>query len=77
MELNKIRNMSDDELLKFLKQLSNRGTKFCLKCNKPTAFVIKIENQDTFQTKKLCGLCEDCYQQLLDTLSVYDIDWEK
>ena len=76
MELDKIRKMSDEELTKFLKQLSSRNTKSCAKCNKPSDFIIKIENQDTFQTKKLCGLCEECYEDLLSILGVYDIEWK-
>ena len=76
MDLDKIRNMNDEELSKLLKQLSTRGTKNCAKCGKPVAFVVKIENQDTFQTRKLCGLCKECYEDMLEHLGLYDIDWD-
>ena len=76
MDLDKIRKMNDEELSKLLKQLSSRGNKFCKKCNKPAAFNIKIENAETFQTRKLCGLCEDCYKDMLDYLQLYDIEWD-
>lgn len=77
MDLDKIRQMNDEELSKLLKQLSRRGGKSCAKCGKPTSFNIKIENAETFQTKKLCGLCQDCYDDLLDYLQVYDVDWSE
>ena len=77
MKLDKIRNMSDEELSKLLKQLSTRGSKSCTKCGKPADFIIKIENQATFQTRKLCGLCEECYDDLLSDLGLYDIDWDE
>lgn len=76
MDLDKIRKMNDEELSKLLKQLSTRGSKFCKKCNKPAAFNIKIENAETFQTRKLCGLCKKCYQDLLEHLELYDIEWD-
>lgn len=76
MDLDRIRKMNDEELTKLLRQLSARGSKNCIKCNKPIRFIIKIENQDTFQTKKLCGLCEECYQELLNEFNLCDLEWD-
>lgn len=76
MNLDKIRKMNDEELSNFLKQLSTRSSKNCMKCGKPVAFVVKIENQDTFQTRKLCGLCKDCYEKMLKDMGLYDIEWD-
>lgn len=77
MDLDKIRKMNDEELTKLLKQLSKRSSRLCAKCNQPVSYTIKIENSETFQMRKLCSLCEDCYQDLLDYLKVYDIDWDE
>ena len=76
MDFDKIRKMNDEELSEFLKQLSVRNSKFCKKCNKPADFYVKIENAKTYQTRKLCGLCEDCYKDMLDYLQLYDIEWD-
>ena len=76
-DLDKIRNMTDEELARYLKRLSNnRGDRTCSKCGKTANFVVKIENTEAFQTKKLCGLCDKCYQELLNYLELYDIIWK-
>lgn len=75
MDFDKIRSMTDEELSVFLKQFSSRGSKICIKCNKPAVFMIRVENTKAFQTKKLCGLCEDCYQDLLNKFELFDVDW--
>lgn len=75
MDYNKIRSMTDEELSVLLKQLSARGSKTCIKCNKQSTFIVKVENTKTFQTKKLCGLCDDCYQDLLQSFDLFDVDW--
>ena len=76
MDFDSIRKMNDEELSKYLRTISNkRGDSVCLKCDKKAVFFIKIENSNTFQTKKLCGLCEDCYKKMLKDLGAYDIIW--
>ena len=76
MKLDRIRNMNDEELAAYLKRLSNkRSDNLCIKCNNKADFFVKIENCDTFQTKKLCGLCEDCYNNLLEHLGTFDVIW--
>ena len=77
MDLDRIRKMDDEELSKLLKQLSARGGRACIRCNKPVTHIIKIENQETIQTRKLCGLCQECYEELLTHLGLYDIDWDR
>ena len=76
MDLDKIRKMSDDDLKKWLKQLSKRTSTECVKCGKDINYVVKIENLKTYQTKKLCGLCESCYQDFLESLDVFDVPWD-
>ena len=76
MDLDKIRQMNDEELSKLLKQLSSRDTRDCIKCGKPSLFNIRIENTKTCQTKKLCGLCKNCYDEMLKFIGIYDIRWD-
>ena len=76
MNLEKIRNMNDEELKKYLKSLSNKNNA-CTKCGKKEPnFTINIKNKELFQQKKLCHLCNDCYVDLLDYLGVCDIIWD-
>lgn len=75
-DYNKIRNMSDEQLEMFLQSLKKRNVNVCMKCNKPTKMVIKIENKETMQMKALCGLCNKCYEKFLDDLGTYDLGWD-
>lgn len=75
MDLKKIREMDDIKLAKFLKEIQSRNTGVCCMCGKLAYKVVKIENKDKFQTKKLCGVCDTCYPKLLNFLGVSDIDW--
>lgn len=75
MDVNDIRNMSDNELKRFLNTVSQKNAQMCCKCGKNTTrndrigiYVFKYEN------RKLCNLCTDCYTNLLDYLEISDID---
>ena len=77
----KIRSMSDDELKQFLEDYKKPQSKLCSKCGKGGTKTIKITIKDEKfhnleQTRKLCMVCDDCYEQLLNFLEVTDIDWE-
>ena len=77
MDLDRIRKMDDAELQAYLKSLADRKSSNCVKCGKVNAdYTINIRNNNKFQQKKLCSLCEECYEQLLDTLKITDIIWE-
>ena len=75
MNLDRIRNMTDKELEKYLHSLSTRNN-ICLKCGKKRNYVINIQNKKKIQQKKLCSLCDSCYAELLDYLGVNDILWD-
>lgn len=82
MDLDKIRNMSDEELRCFMNNLSQRNNIFCSKCgnvvNPRIRKNINIGIYDKHigqKTKKLCSLCNECYVDLLDYLGVPDIEW--
>lgn len=75
MNIDKIRKMNDEELECYLKHLTNRSVNECSRCSKPSSKTVKIENKSTFQTKQLCGLCEDCYDELIDWLGTSDLNW--
>lgn len=75
MDLNKIRNMNDDELRKYLTNLSNRDLHKCSICDKSADKIIKIENKRTCQTKSICGLCNSDYSSLLEFLCTTDPNW--
>lgn len=80
MDLDKIRNMSDEELRKFLnKRIQKKEWQVCVKCGKDT--YSKNERVGLYvykgcyvQNYKLCNLCLYCYSDLLDYLGVNDID---
>jgi hypothetical protein len=81
MDLDTIRNLDDEQLKKFINDLSQRNNVFCAKCgnviNHKTKFNINIGIYNRYgqKVKKLCSLCDGCYSDLLDYLSVPDIDW--
>lgn len=77
MDLEKVRNMSDEELTNYLNYLQSKSSKNCAKCyKKETGYSIYIRKDGNItQTRKLCNICEDCYKKLLNDLSVRDIDW--
>ena len=75
MNYDKIRNMSDEELEKYLRSLKSNSTKKCCRCEKEAKKVIKITDSVFMQTRSLTVLCDECYQKLLDYLKVNDINW--
>lgn len=76
MNYDKIRSMSDKELEIFIQGLKGRNLKVCTKCGKEVNKILKIENKDSVQTKSLCGLCNECYNWLLETLEMFDLGWD-
>lgn len=77
MDLEKIRKMNDEELSLYLKSLSSRNTNSCLKCGKAhPVYTINLQNKKKAQQKKLCSLCENCYDELLSYLGCADIIWD-
>lgn len=84
MNLDEIRNMSDEQLRSFMNNLSQRNNIFCSKCgnvvNPRERKNINIgiyDRQIGQKVKKLCSLCNDCYVDLLDYLGINDIEWEE
>ena len=75
MNIDKIRSMNDEELRKYLQNLSNRDVSTCTKCSRPADKIIRVENRNVGQTKQLCGLCDKHYDELLYQLGVYDVAW--
>ena len=76
-DLDKIRNLSDEDLKKFLKNMEKRDTNSCPACGKRTTKIIKVNNTETFQTKMLCGLCDEHYEQFLDQFKILPIMWDE
>lgn len=82
MNLDEIRNMSDEQLRSFMNNLSQRNNIFCSKCgnvvNPRERKNINIGIYDKHmgqKVKKICSLCPNCYTDLLDYLAVCDVDW--
>lgn len=76
MDLEKIRKLNDEDLKKYLKSLTNKNI-MCAKCDKKNPnYTINIRNKGIYQQKKLCDLCNGCYESLLDYLGVCDILWD-
>ena len=77
MDLQKIRNMSDVELSKYLKSLTIKNNTECIKCGeKNSNYTINIQNKKPLQQKKLCSICEKCYFDLLVYLGTLVINWD-
>lgn len=77
MELDKIRSMNDEQLTKYLKSLSNKRLDTCIKCGSlSTNKAILIHNKKARQQKKLCNLCDKCYESILEYLEVADVIWD-
>lgn len=83
MDLDYIRNMTDNELRTFMTNLSQKNNIFCTKCgNILTSKERKTINVGVYdkhagqRVKKLCSLCNNCYIDLLDYIGVSDIEWE-
>lgn len=84
MNLDEIRNMSDEQLRSFMNNLSQRNNIFCSKCgnvvNPKERKNINIGIYDKHigqKVRKLCSLCNNCYVDLLDYLGISDIEWEE
>lgn len=82
MNLDEIRNMSDEQLRLFMNGLSQRNNIFCSKCGDLIKHTerkninIGIYDKSMGQkVRKLCSLCNECYSDLLDYLGISDIDW--
>jgi hypothetical protein len=75
MDLQKIRNMNDAELERYLQNLAKRDCHKCSICGEESFKIVKIENKDYLQTKQLCGICDECYEKLLEFLHTTDINW--
>ena len=75
--LDKIRNMSDEELNRYLNSLSGNKLNNCVKCGALlTRKTIIINNKNLLSQKKLCNICDNCYKDLLKFLETPDIFWE-
>lgn len=75
IRLDKIRSMTDEELRNYLKGLTEKKDNKCCKCGANGNFAIFIKNIKEYQQKKLCCLCNKCYEELLDYLEIDDIIW--
>lgn len=76
IKLDKIRNMNDEELKKYLKNLTEKKP-ICLKCGKLRPnYTININNKSAAQHKKLFSLCDKCYSEFLEQMGIQDIDWD-
>ena len=77
--IDKIKDMSDKELISFINRMSQNKLMICIKCgeatgysNRKTISVGVYDKKIGQRIKKLCTLCEDCYIELLDYLGCMD-----
>lgn len=81
MNLEKIRNMSDEQLVRFINDVSQRNSIICSKCGgiiiskERKCLMVSINDKGIQKSKKLCNLCNECYIDLLDYLSISDVEW--
>ena len=78
VDLDKIRNMNDDELKLYLTKLARKKHDKCSICGKPCTKSAKIYNAEVLQTKSLAGgICDKHYEELLAFLDVLPIVWDE
>lgn len=77
IDLEKIRNMSDESLKNYLIYLQNKNVSTCAKCYQPNAeYVVLIRQTGKYvSTRKACCLCENCYVKLMNYLELPLIEW--
>ena len=81
MNLEKIRNMPDEQLARFINDVSQRNSIICSKCGgiiiskERKCLMVSINDKGIQKSKKLCNLCNECYIDLLDYLSISDVEW--
>lgn len=83
VDLEKIRKMNDEELSKFLNKFKNGDV--CARCGgtytkeNRTRITVSKPSGEThwkssgYSTKKLCNLCENCYNELLAWIGIEDV----
>lgn len=84
MNLDEIRNMSDEDLRRFMNDISQRNNTFCSRCGNVVSVQekrnvnISVYDKNAYgqKARKLCSLCMNCYVDMLDYLGVSDIDWK-
>lgn len=75
MNLNDIRKMSDKELNSFLAKTQSDNRRICNRCHEFILDKRTITVRKEYITRTLCILCENCYSDLLEYLSINDVDW--
>lgn len=69
----KIRKMTDIELKDYLRAYKSQ---ICIKCGAEGTYTLNIRSSREGRQKKLCCLCDDCYDELINYLKVIDIEWD-
>ena len=75
--LDKIRSMSDEELEAYMRKLLLTKHTNCIVCGYYSTKTVYIRNELTFQTKKLCKICDKDYERLLEFLNAVPIKWDE
>lgn len=75
MNINDIRKMSDRELNSFLATIQKDEKRICAKCGDFILNKITITVRKGQTTRVLCTLCENCYSDILDYLSIQDANF--
>lgn len=78
MDFEKIKNMNKKEFEQFLFNVQSSNKKFCVRCGNFTLDRITISvAKNGSSIRKLCNMCNDCYTDMLDYLSISDVDIEE
>ena len=73
----KIRSMSDEELEAYMRKLLIKKHTNCSVCGGDSTKTVYIKNELTFQTKKLCKICDKDYERLLEFLNTVPLKWDE
>lgn len=78
VDLEKVRNMNDEELNNYLTYLRKENKQACARCYAPISgyeIFVRHNKKGYLSTRKLCSICENCYNEMINFLNVEPINW--
>ncbi len=75
MNFEEIKKMDKKEFEQFVFKIQSSNQKFCVRCGNFTLDRITISvAKEGNSPRKLCNMCNNCYADMLDYLSISDIE---
>ena len=76
MNFEDIKNMDKKEFEQFIFKIQSTNQKFCVRCGNFTLdrITVSVAKDRSYSPRKLCNLCSNCYADMLEYLSISDIE---